>query len=133
LVDVAARAFTDLNERLRRSLDNALEGCLVRAIREEPGGRLVVEASRPEGEHVSARFLGVKRWRASMQPQPGSVIHVGRIGGLSLLDLLGFMNILARQVTSGTRVRIAVGAATLDIECQDVEWWQEEEPEASQA
>jgi hypothetical protein len=61
------------------------------------------------------------------------VIHVGRIGGLSLLDLLGFMNILARQVTSGTRVRIAVGAATLDIECQDVEWWQEEEPEASQA
>jgi hypothetical protein len=118
--------FTDPRQRLRRALTNALEGCLVQVIREEEGRRLVVEANRPEGQHVAARFLGVQTWKASSEPAPGSRIHLKGVGGISASGWLALLNPFRQPMPTSTRVRIGVGAATLEIECQDVEWWQDE-------
>jgi hypothetical protein len=113
---------------MRRTLENALDGCLVDVIREELESRLVIEAHRAEGQKVGVRFLGVLKWEATSEPPPESPIHLGSVGsGLGLRSLLGLINPFAHQaIAPSTRVRIEVGPSRLVIDCQDVEWWQDE-------
>ena len=113
---------------MRRTLENALDGCLVQVIREEPESRLVIEAHRSEGQKVGVRFLGVQKWEATSEPPPESPIHLRGVGGGGgLRSVLMLFNPFAHQaIPPSTRVRIEVGTSILVIDCQDVEWWQDE-------
>ncbi|MPZ48741.1 MAG: hypothetical protein GEU75_05410 [Dehalococcoidia bacterium] len=120
--------FTDQRERLRRTVRNALDGCEYRASREEKGGRLLmIEARRGDGRVIVLRFRGVKEADASQAPEPGSTIRLLSVGSPSRLALIGlFVPILRLPGEDYARVRIEIGAARLDIVCQDAEWWEDD-------
>jgi len=112
---------------MRRTLENALDGCLVQVIREEPERRLVIEAHRAQGQKVSVRFLGVQKWEATSEPPPESPIRLRGVGGgMGLVDFIFLLNPFHHPMPPSTRVRIEVGTSRLVIDCQDVEWWQDE-------
>jgi hypothetical protein len=124
-----AAAFTNQHERMRRSLSNAIEGCLYESCHEEGPSVLVLEARRPEGQHVAVRFLGLQQWQGTREPDPGTPLRLLGVGsslsGLRLI--LAMVNPFARPpIVMSSRVRIEAGGARLDIECQDIEWWQDE-------
>lgn len=126
-------SFTDQRARLRRILENSLEGALYNSSETEEDGRIVVlHAHRPDGRQVSVRFLAVTSSDATEEPNPGARLTVRGVdvrqgGCLSLL--MGFVLFLApRQrapVAGSARVRIDAGSARLDIVCQDAEWWED--------
>jgi hypothetical protein len=128
-----ALGFTDQRTRLRRILENSLEGALYdSSVTEEDGRVVVLHAHRPDGERVSVRFLAVTSSDATEEPQPGAYLTVRGVdvrqgGCLSLL--MGFAFFLAPRprapVAGSARVRIDAGSARLDIVCQDAEWWED--------
>ncbi len=121
-------AFTDPKRRLERILSNALDGCLIDTIVEEPEKRLVINAHRAHGQPVGVRFFGLHYWSASVEPEPNSAIKIGGVstGGGSKLFWRHFLPWHQRPIALGSRVRIEVGGARLVIDCEDAEWWQEE-------
>ncbi len=122
-------AFTDPNRRLQRILTSALESCLLDTIVEEPERRIVINAHRAEGQVVGVRFFGIEKFDATVEPEPNSLIKirgVGTGGGLSLF-LRHFLPWKQQSIPLGSRVRIEAGGAQLTIDCQDAEWWQEDE------
>jgi len=123
-------AFTDQRDRMKRTLNNALAGATYESSHEEGPSILVLEARRVEGgQHIGVRFLGVQRWDGSFEPSPGTPIVLRGVTSSSkgISFLLSLLNPYARtRLVTGSRVRIDVGAARLDIECQDVEWWQDD-------
>ncbi len=126
-----ALAFTDQRERLRRIVENALEGCTYASSREEEGRLLLIEARRQDGARVYLRFRGVERSEATADPAPGSSIRLAGVGaprGGSLLDFLLPFRRLFRPRSNALRVSLAVGGARLDVVCEDAEWWEETGP-----
>jgi hypothetical protein len=121
-------SFTDQRERLRRTVQNALDGCEYLAYREEEGGRmLVVRARRDDGREISLRFRGVKSADALVMPEAGGTIRLRSVGSPSRVALFGLFVPGLRFPGEGyTRVRIEIGAATLAIDCQDAEWWEDD-------
>jgi hypothetical protein len=128
--------FTDQRQRLRNIVQKALDGCAYEASREEPERLLVIEARRSDNRRVTVRFRGVRDSEASEAPVAGAPMRLASVGSPSRLALIGlFIPVLRFPGEDYTRVRIEVGAAHLDIVCQDAEWWEDEAapgaPEAS--
>jgi hypothetical protein len=124
-------AFTDQHQRLRRIVENALDGATYRASHEEEPRLLVVEAARPDGRHVTLRFRGVKDSEASATPEAGATMRLLGIGSAERFSILRFLipfPIPRTRYPGGeyARVRIEAGSARLDIVCQDAEWWEDE-------
>ena len=128
-----ALGFTDQNGRLRRILENSIEGCLYDSSETEAGGSVVViHAHRQNGGRVSLRFLGVQSSDETAQPHPGDVLSLRNVqtsgrGCLSALMFIPFFRLppFGSPVADSARVTIAAGAARLDIVCQDAEWWED--------
>ena len=123
---MSALDFTDQRERLRRIVENALEGATYEASREEASGQmLVIEAKRQDGRHVSVRFRGVRESVATAAPAPGSRIRISGVGSAEKFSLLRLAFPFSRGPGLGAaRVRIEAGASRLDIICEDAEWWE---------
>jgi hypothetical protein len=130
---MSALGFTDQRGRLRRILENSLEGAAYLSSETEEDGRMVViRARRPDGQRVAVRFRAVSSSDASQQPEVGAVLRlhsvsVSRGGCLSLLSPFWLFRRGpgVPQMSDSARVRIDAGAARLDIVCQDAEWWED--------
>jgi hypothetical protein len=120
--------FPGPHERIRRILENALvPGCTYVSSRPENSGAVfVLLARRGDGKRVGVRFHGVRDADPNTgQPDPGAPLQlrsVKREGG-SLLSRL--FPLFKPPGPMYARVRIDAGPATLDIVCQDAEWWEE--------
>ena len=126
---MSALNFTDQHQRLRRIVENALEGATYRASHEEEPRLLVLEAVRPDGRHVTLRFRGVKVSEASATPEAGATMRLLGVGSAERFSILRFLIFIPRTRYAGqdyARVRIEAGSARLDIVCQDAEWWEDE-------
>ncbi len=128
-----ALGFTDQRARLRRILENSIEGSLYDSSETEEDGRaVVIHAHRPAGQPVSVRFRGVTSSDATAEPQAGDAvsprnIRVSEKGCLSALMFIPFFRSspFGSPVADSARVTIDIGAARLDIVCQDAEWWED--------
>jgi hypothetical protein len=119
-------SFTDQRERLRRTVQNALDGAIYESSRREEDGRmLVIEAKRPDGRRVGIRFRGVRESEASEAPLPGSSLRLRGVDSAAPLSVIGFFFPFLRPGSGGVaRVRIEIGTARLEIVCEDAEWWE---------
>jgi len=127
-----ALGFTDQRGRLRRILENALQGCLYDFSETEEEGRMVVlHAHRKDGQRVSVRFRAVDSSDATTELAAGAPMTLRSVDLVNpgCLSLLAFAFPSLRSPGSGyARVRIEAGAARLDIVCQDAEWWEDQAP-----
>ena len=127
-----ALGFTDQRARMRRILENALNGALYDSSESEEDGRMVVlHGHRPGGALTSVRFRAVESSEATVEPEAGApmTIHGVDVASSGCLSLLGFVIPSLRSPGQGyTRVRIDIGAARLEIVCQDAEWWEDPAP-----
>ena len=126
---MSALGFTDQNQRLRRTVENALEGAAYAASHEEEPRLLVLEATRSDGRHVTLRFRGVRDSEASATPESGAPMRLLSVGSADGFSLLRLLILIPRPHVAGAnymRVRIEAGAARLEIVCQDAEWWEDE-------
>jgi hypothetical protein len=120
--------FPGPESRVRRVLENALGDCTYVSSGSEDGGtRFVLRASRSNGKRVGVRFHGLREGQPGDGPGPApgsplSVRSVKREGG-SLVSRL--FPIFKPPGPVYARVRIDAGPATLEIVCQDAEWWEE--------
>jgi hypothetical protein len=118
--------FPGPEQRIRRILETALADCTYVTSRiEDDGSQLVLQARRSGGREVGVRFRGVKESEINVQPEPGAVLRVRNVKreGLSLVSRL--FPLLKPPGPMYARVRIDAGPATLDVVCQDAEWWEE--------
>lgn len=126
---MAFRNFTDQRARLRRILENSVDGALYDSSETEEDGRMVVlHAHRQGGQRVSVRLRGVSSSDATEDPRPGDAMSLRGVDLVNpgCLSLLAFAFPRLRSPGSGyARVRIDAGAARLDIVCQDAEWWED--------
>ena len=122
-------AFTDQSQRLRMIVGNALDGTTFVASRSEENGRhLVIEGRRPDGRVSTVRFRAVSNAEATSGTAHGVPLKLrgvqsGPTGCLPLGWLIPALRGIPRGVS---RVRIDAGGATLDIVCEDAEWWEDE-------
>ena len=121
--------FPGPQDRVRRVLDSALVDCTFVSSMTEDGGRtFVLVARRGDGRSVGVRFRGLRDADDAdpqRKPEAGtslSVRSVKREGG-SLVSR--FFPLIKPPGPMYARVRIDAGPATLDIVCQDAEWWEE--------
>ena len=120
--------FPGPHERIRRILDNALANCTYVSSGSENGGQtFVLRASRTDGRQVGVRFYGLRDDQPDdgRHPEPGSTLRVQSVkrDNVSLISRL--FPIFKPPGPAYARVRIDAGPATLDIVCQDAEWWEE--------
>jgi hypothetical protein len=122
-------AFTDQTHRLRMIVSNALDGTTFVASRSEENGRhLVIEGRRADGRLSAVRFRAVSDAEATSGTEVGVPLKLrdaqaGPTGCLPLGWLIPALRGIPRGVS---RVRIDAGGATLNIVCQDAEWWEDE-------
>jgi hypothetical protein len=118
--------FPGPQDRIRRILDNALVDCTYASSQlEGDGAMLVLWALRTDGRRVGVRFRGVKESETTEEPAPGASLKVRSVKkeGGSVVGRLFW--IFKAPELPNARVRIDAGPATLDIVCQDAEWWEE--------
>ena len=126
---MSALAFTDQSHRLSMIVSNALDGTMFVASRSEENGRhLVIEGRRDDGRVSAVRFRVVSNAEATSGTEVGvplklKNVNAGPTGCLPLGWLIPAFRGIPRGVS---RVRIDAGGATLDIVCQDAEWWEDE-------
>jgi hypothetical protein len=128
-------SFTDQATRLRRIVENALNGAAYEASHyEEDGRHLVIDALRTDGRHVHVRFRGVQAPNAPLEPRIGDQFRLRDVDspyapGLSgLLLSLGVLWPFGRRrnpVQLASRVSIDAGPSRLQIVCEDAEWWED--------
>jgi hypothetical protein len=120
--------FPGPDHRVRRVLEQALINCnYVSSGPEEGGKTFVLRVSRSDGRSVGVRFHGLRDGMPDdgRRPEAGGAItvrSVKREGG-SLVSRL--FPIFVPPGPIYARVRIDAGPATLEIVCQDAEWWEE--------
>jgi hypothetical protein len=126
---MSALGFTDQRGRMRRILENSIEGCLYDSSETEEEGRMVVlHAHRKDGRRVSVRFRAVASSEATSEPNPGDALALRSVDLVNsgCLSLLAFAFPRFRSPGPGyARVSIDAGAARLDVVCQDAEWWED--------
>jgi hypothetical protein len=117
--------FPGPHERIRRVLERALPGSTYVSSQTEGDGVLVLRARRSDGRNVGVRFRAVKTSETNTQPEAGAPISVKSVKreGMSLVSRL--LPILKPPGPAYARVRIEAGAASLEVVCQDAEWWEE--------
>ena len=117
--------FPGPQDRVRRILDGVLDDCTYVSSRTADDASLLLQGRRSDGRDVTLRFRGVKDSNTNTQPEAGAplVLKSVKREGLSLVSRL--FPILKPPGPVYARVRIDAGPATLDIVCQDVEWWEE--------
>jgi hypothetical protein len=113
----------DQRARLRNLLNSALAGASFESTEQDGGLLRVLHATR-SGGRVHLRFLGVKESKTSAEPQPGSVLSLGGVGGTARIWEV-FLPFFLRTSSNAAHVRIDAGAARLEIVCEDVEWWED--------
>jgi hypothetical protein len=114
----------DQRARLRNLVNNAVAGASFESLEQDGGFLRLLHAVRPDGRRVHLRFLGVKESKTSANPQPGSPLSLRGIGGTARFWEV-FLPFFLRTSSNAARVRIEAGAATLEIVCEDVEWWED--------
>ena len=114
------------SERLRRILDNALEGASYESSHSEDGGNmLVLQARRSDGRQVNLRFRAVRESEATQELSAGDPLRLKSVGSGTKRTILGLLlPILRPPGPAYSRVTIEAGAARLQVVCQDVEWWE---------
>jgi hypothetical protein len=124
--------FTDQRARLRRILENSIEGALYDSSETEERTILVLHAHRRDGRRVTVRFRGVESSDATQEPQAGDSLSLRSVdpmesGCMSLIRFLPLFRLppFGSPLSDSARVRIDAGAARLDIVCQDAEWWED--------
>jgi hypothetical protein len=120
--------FPGPEARIRRILETALVDCAFVSSHAEDGGRqFVLQARRSGGRGVGVRFRGMKDAapETMRSPDPGTPLKVRSVkrDHISLVSRL--FPIFKPPGPAYARVRIDAGPATLDIVCQDAEWWEE--------
>jgi hypothetical protein len=122
--------FPGPQDRIRRVLENALVECTFVSSRpEDAEGTFVLLTRRSDGRSVGVRFRGMRDGSApggsERQPDPGSPVNVRSVKreGGSIVSRL--FPLFKPPGPMYARVRIDAGPATLDIVCQDAEWWEE--------
>jgi len=118
-------AFTDQRLRLQRIVENAVEGAVFESLREEQGALLIIEARRA-GRPVFLRFRGVRSSQGSDRPGPGAPLRLRGVDAPRASCLGVFFPFIRGPGRGASRVRIDAGTASLDIVCEDAEWWEEE-------
>jgi hypothetical protein len=120
--------FPGPQQRIKRVLDQAFVECSFASSRMEDGGKaFVLQARRSDGRSVGVCFRGLRQSDvpSDRQPEPGAPLTVRSVKreGVSLVSR--FFPIFVPPGPEYARVRIDAGPATLDIVCQDAEWWEE--------
>jgi hypothetical protein len=114
----------DLKARLRRIVSQALDGASYEASETEPGGMLVMHALRPDGSAVHVRFRGVRDSATTAWPQRGAPLRVKSVGSTESFFVFLLPRILRGPAPFAARIRLDAGGATIDLVCQDAEWWE---------
>ena len=122
--------FTNQRDRLRKVVENALNGATYLSSREEDGRMLLLQARRA-GKYVFVRFRGVRQSDATATPDAGVGIRFVNVGSSEKFSLVRLFFPFVRTGSGAARVRIEAGAARLDIVCEDAEWWESDTPNAS--
>jgi hypothetical protein len=114
--------------RLRRTLENALTGSTYLASHAEEPRSLVLEALRGR-KRVTVVFRGVRDSSTKVMPEPGSALTLKSIrnsGGWSWRRILLPMP-TPHSFPQAQRVTIRAGATDLQIDCEDADWWEDDE------
>ena len=120
--------FPGPEARIRRILDQALVDCTYVSSHTEGDGRtFVLETRRSNGRSGGVRFHGVRDAAPQdvRRPDPGTLLKVRSVKRDSVSLMSRFFPIFKPPGPVYARVRIDAGPATLDIVCQDAEWWEE--------
>ena len=119
--------FPSPHERIRRVLDSALSSgsTYLDSQDEANGGTYTLRARRGDGREVGVRFRGVSNGMEAAGPDSGLPLTVRDVKRVSGSVLSRLFPLLKPPGQAYARVRIEVGAAVLEIVCQDAEWWEE--------
>ena len=128
LPEMPTLGHVDQQQRLRNLLRRALSDCAYEATRHEPGGMLVLEARRQDGRAVHVRFRGVQSVEASPDLEVGAPLRLASVtAGRSLGTLFRLLLPRVRPPVPADawRVSFRVGEGSIDVVCQDAEWWED--------
>lgn len=117
--------FPGPQDRIRRILEGVLVDCTYEASRQEGDTNLVLHGRRKDGKDVFVRFRGVKDSDTDVQPERGAPLALKDVKRESVGFVSRFFPIIKPPGPAHARVRIEAGSATLEIVCQDAEWWEE--------
>jgi hypothetical protein len=120
--------FPGPQHRIRRVLDSALVGCsYVSSGPEGDGKTFVLRASRLDGRTVGVRFHGLRDGLPydGRRPEAGGALTVRSVKRERVSLVSRLFPIFVPPGPTYARVRIDAGPATLEIVCQDAEWWEE--------
>jgi hypothetical protein len=118
--------FPGPHDRIRRVLETALTGCTYVSTQSEGDGTLLVlQARKPDGRGVGVRFRAVKSFETNVPPETGAPITVKSVKRHGVSFVSRFFPLIKPPGPAYARARIHAGPATLEVVCQDAEWWEE--------
>ncbi len=115
----------DPHARLRTVVRTAFRDAMYESAEPKEGGQFIITGRRSDGRKVHVRFRGVTDAEASDPSLEGplSLASVRSAERFSLLRLRFPFGYHAPTVGS-SRVRINAGKGTIEVVCQDAEWWE---------
>ena len=119
--------FPGPEQRIRRVLTSAITGeCTYLSSGPEGDSRFTLRVQRDDGRIAGVRFFGLREPGSAQGPETGTPLRIKRVGSVSsLVRWVPLLRLIQPPGPPYARVTIEAGPATLEIVCQDAEWWEE--------
>ncbi len=115
----------DPHARLRTVVRTAFADASYESAEPKEGAQFIITGRRSDGRKVHVRFRGVTEAEATDPSQEGPLrlASVRSAERFSLMRLL-FPFAYHPPTVGSSRVRINAGTGTIEVVCQDAEWWE---------